>query len=284
MDKFSIATNITSADLPRIKYVIPSWQESFKDRLGEIVIIYDTNKLSGRIQKLHSKTFPESDIIDAIDILKRKFHCEIKLIYLDYDKLKATSNQWFKSGTPIKCRSGSPVFAFIESIRNCSNNIVLKCDCDVVFLNTGFLEQVKLHLENYDIVSPPRLYFPEQEISSRAFFLNTEKFYKRCLPLVSKRINIYEAFKYFLKGKNLFNVKKYSFHKAFEDILIDNFKAKTIQHKLISADFGNSLHIISNDDLNQEITKNAIKRYIENRDIPELQKNAFDYDIKFWIN
>ncbi|MXN91968.1 hypothetical protein GR160_12105 [Flavobacterium sp. Sd200] len=279
--KISIATNISNADLPRIKNIIPHWLEVFDENLGELLLIYDNNELSGRIKQLHKQQYTSEDILGQLNELT-KIDPRVKVLNLDYSELEVISRKWFKKGSPVRCQNGSPIYTFLYAIDKAKYDIMLKCDCDIVTYENGFTNEAIKLLDQYDIVSPPRNPLPGHTVSSRGFFINRKKLYGSKLPIVLPKLSLIQIAARIYRRQDIFDSKKYSLYFSLERAINDAIDKGVLTHTQIDKKFGNTLHIISNGEANDPIMTEVVNNFKQGKWPKEQEEFSMDYSKPLW--
>lgn len=281
--KISIATNISNADLPRIKNIIPHWLEVFNENLGELLLIYDNNELSGRIKQLHKQQYTSDDILAQVHELAKQ-DPRVKVLNLDYSELETISRKWFKKGSPVRCQNGSPIYTFLYAIDKAQYDIMLKCDCDIVTYENGFTNEAIKLLDQYDIVSPPRNPLPGHTISSRGFFINRKKLFANKLPIELPKLSLLQIAARIYRRQNVFDGKKYSLYFSFERSLNDAIDKGILSHKQIDKKYGNTLHVISNAEANDPFIADVVDNFKQGKWPNEQEEFSMDYSKQLWQN
>jgi hypothetical protein len=277
---FSIATNAGIADDVRIRHSIPSWLRVFGDQLSEILIVLDPQPPSGRIAALHGTCPVPEVLIREIEILKI-LDKRIRVITLPTKiKIKDLLKKWFGNDLPIRCQAGTPIAAFIYAIDQARGEIVMRCDCDMLFYEAGWLKMAEELLEKgrFDVIEPPRLGLesgtPKTPVSTRAFLLWPATFVKCCLPMKAHRVDFLRNIHRYLQGRppwlaleQMFAIEKMRGH---------------LRHTILSNQLGFSLHAGKRTDVMQPGFENIVS-HVERGNIPESQRLAgMDFDPAAW--
>lgn len=279
--KLTIATNVSNADLPRIKHILPHWLKVFDVYLDELLIVFDKNNLSGRIKDLHKQAYTSAEIYEALDVLKQ-IDPRVKVIDLDRSEIKPISNVWFKKGAPFRCQNGSPIYPFIYAIHKAKNDFILKCDCDIVFYEAGFVKEAYNQLNAVDIVSPPRNPLPGHVVSSRGFFINRKSLYENKLPIPLGKLSFIQIAARIARRQNIFDSKKSSLFFSLENAINTAIDKRLLTHTQLSKQFGNSMHVISNAEAKDEFIVGVIDSFVNGIWPAKQETFSMDYSKPLW--
>jgi hypothetical protein len=241
---FSLATNACLTDTSRITHTIPSWLRVFGDRLAEVVIVLDLAPPTGRIARLHGGSGSEAELWRAVEGLAR-MDSRIKAVRLPpADELRQVSARWFRWGNPVRCQAGTPIGAFLYGIEHAAGPLVLRCDCDVLFCEQGWLGEAAglLASSHVDLVEPPHAGLPDPGdnclVSTRAFLLMPDNF-RRLLPIAPHRLDLFRRIHRRFRGRPTWL--------ALEQMLEAERQAGRLRHRVLGGG-GFSLHMARRDD------------------------------------
>jgi hypothetical protein len=241
--KFAIATNVSISDAPMIKYTIPHWLRVFNDRLSKILIVLDRTPPTGRIAALHSSKEAIGDV-DAILASHLRTDKRIQIIEAatrGSQLEKKYSRVWFAWGSPIRCQTGTPILAFTQAVLECSGDFVMRCDCDMLFNESGWLnESIALLANNeVDVVEPPRLglfRIAHEGVSSRAFLLRPQIFKRKLLPMKPHMLDPLRIVHRLIHKRPVWL--------ALEQMLQREAEAGRLRHRILfDSDLGFSMHV-----------------------------------------
>jgi hypothetical protein len=272
----SIATNASLCDLHRLRMILPHWARTFDDRVGEIVVVVDEREPEGRIGRLHGKVYPKQAIYDELERLGR-IDARLRWVPLTLEALAPTSRKWFRRGQPIRCHDGSPIYAFVRSVEEARGEVVLRADCDMLFVEQGWLAEACALLEagSVDLIGPPRLGGSMGPISSRAFLLQPKGFAQRCLPLAPCKVDWMRRPVRFLQGRPRW--------KALEDHFRRAEAEGRLRYRTLDPSLGCSLHVIAISEVEDPGFARVVQELEAGR-IPRAQaQSGWDYVPRAWL-
>jgi len=149
--------------------------------------------------------------------------------------------KWFKNATPIRCQAGTPIAAFIQAVEETDGELVLRCDCDMLFFDNGWLKIAQELLEEgaFDLIEPPRFGVTKNKqeisISTRAFLLRPSDFKKNCLPMKAHRLD-------FLRWIHRYIHSRPTYLPLEQMFTLEKIKGN-LGHCILNNQLGYSLHI-----------------------------------------
>jgi len=154
--------------------------------------------------------------------------------------------KWFNKGTPIRCQAGTPIAAFIQAVEESEAEMVLRCDCDMLFYENGWLgKALKLFEEGvYDLIEPPHLGFRGNQaspVSTRAFLLRPHAFARTCLPMKAHRLDPARRIHRYLHGRPTWL--------ALEQMFSVEKAQDRLRHGILNEQLGFSLHVPNRGDV-----------------------------------
>jgi hypothetical protein len=235
--KFSLVTNASAKDGPRLAMVLPHWVRVFGPRLAEISVLLDLRPVVGRIGKLHTANHDPRGVTEMLDRLVAQYPV-IRWNYLDYTQVAAVSRNWWTQGQPVRCQDGSPVFAFAASLLPAQERFVLRADCDMLFHEQGWLDAgLKLLAAGQcDLVAPPRLGKTSDRVSSRSLLLDWPAFRRRFLPMPPARLDWMRRMHRKILGRPGWL--------GFEDSLMALVARGEARHRVMPQELGASMHVV----------------------------------------
>jgi hypothetical protein len=270
----SLASNATSADGPTLLRIVPHWFRVFGQRLREVVIIVDREPLVGRIAELqHGQSHPD-ELEHAIRELE---WADPRVRFVDLQSLDraAIQRRWFGNARPVRCQAGTPILAFAAAVDQASENIVLRCDSDMLFCESGWLDEAiaSLH-QGIDLYEPPRLNLGEDAaVSSRAFVVAKQSFYAR-LPLRRLRLDALRLLHRMIKRRPPWI--------ALEQMMTCSVAKGQLSHRVgRNTDLGFSLHGLKRSYIASPGFLDVV-RSIEAGQVPAQQRNSWDFHPDHW--
>jgi hypothetical protein len=274
MTAFSIVTNASLADGPRLRQVIPHWIRVFGDRFSELAIVLDPTPPSGRIAELHAGSADAGSVRLALDEAAR-LDARVRLVELPApDALRWLSGRWFRSGHPIRCQGGTPIAAFLFAISQAAEPLVLKTDCDMLFCDQGWLGEAlaALGAGDVDLVRPPLPGGGEGAISSRAFLLNPSHLQAQRLPIRAHRLDPLRRVHRRLTGRPTWLALETMFEREAEAGRLTSVTAPGR---------GFALHVTSLGDM-EKVRSGGVLSRVERGDLPEGQRGRRDFVAAAW--
>jgi hypothetical protein len=272
-EPFSLVTNVAVRDGPRIRWTLPHWLRVFGQRLTELVIVVDRVPPTGRIAATHAVA-PEGgcdDLEAALDEI-RALDGRIRAVDLAAgERAREVARRWFTWGVPIRCQNGTPILAFVQAFEEATADLVLRCDCDMLFCERGWLAQGigRLGAADLDIVEPPRLGGPARhgfQISTRAMLLRYAQFRDRVLPIEPHRVDFLRRICRAAQGRASWF--------ALEEMLDLERRKGRLWHEVLAEQGGGfSLHVRTAGDVAVP-GFNRVLAAVEGGDIPRAQREA----------
>jgi hypothetical protein len=271
----SLVTNASVRDAARLRMIIPHWFRVLGDEIAEISVLLDSRLPEGRIGRLQKEGSSLEAVAETLGELSNTYK-KLRWQLLDYSTLELTSNIWWRNGTPLRCQDGSPVFAFAASVLTAHYRYVLRVDCDMLFLNRGWVQEAvkKLAAGQADIVSPPRLGATPTRFSSRAAIFDWPVFKARFLPMRAAKLDMLRRIHRSLHGRPTFL--------AYEDSLMKLIERGEIRHLILSEEFGRSLHVVKATDPALPDFPKVVSEW-EQGNVPASQIEAgWDFGWPYW--
>ncbi len=267
--KLSFVTNATLSDGLRLDIFLDGIIKVFKERLDEIVVVVDNRTETGRIKALHHNYIDQTIPLDRV--MKKYSSSLVRFIDLDYSQLEQVSSKWFGQGNVNRCQNGTPIFAFIYGIEKCKNELIIRSDCDILFLDRGFIQQTINLSEEWDLIQLPFLNDTRIPFSTRSFFLNRIKM-QQVLPFTPYKLDFIRRVHRFINGRSSFL--------ALEQMLEKEIDKGKIQLKELNTQFGYTMHVPTREDFNGIET--VLNRFYTGQ-IPLAQlRNKHDYISSLW--
>ncbi len=269
--KFSFVTNATLDDGVRLEKFVPQVLSVFGDYIDELLIVVDSKPEEGRIKKLHGRNSYQKATIDDF---RRDFNSsKVKIVKVDYTVLDNVSEKWFGEKGVNRCQNGTPIFAFLYGIEQCKNDMIIRSDCDILFYDKGFLDELRRFENDYDIIQLPFLNNDIIPFSTRAFFINRQRM-NAIVPLRAHKLDIVRRLHRFI-----FRRESYLALEQILDKEIEHFK---IKFHALNTEKGYTMHIPRRDEF--PALAPIIKRFSKG-DIPKDQLLVkHDYHLKCWMN
>lgn len=243
---FSLVTNVCATDQNRICVSAPHWIRVFGERLAEIRIVVDPEPPSGRIAAIHPS---RSDVNSLLAQLRELQDTDSRVSYSilpSTQDLEWIVRRWFHRGSPVRCQDGTPILAFLVAIELARGPIVMRTDCDMLFVDHGWLEAAVTLLEarDVDLVEPPRLGLPcgeaETQVSTRAFLLHKRSVLD-WIPITAHRLDPLRRLHRWLQGRPPWL--------ALEQMLQREKDNGRIRHSVLPNNLGYSMHVARQEDV-----------------------------------
>jgi hypothetical protein len=269
--RFAIATNVSIFDAAMIKHTIPHWLRVFGDRLSKILIVLDRTPPIGRIAELHSS----KGRIDEVESILERHSTNDKRIQIVEAASKgsqleqAYSRAWFAWGTPIRCQIGTPILVFIQAVLECSGDFVMRCDCDMLFNESGWLNKSidLLAKDEFDLVEPPRLglfRITNEKVSSRAFILRPQVYKQKFLPMKPYMLDPLRIIHRLIHRRPVWL--------ALEQMLQREVDVGRLRHKILrDSGLGFSMHVARREDALTCGFANVVES-VEEAPVPQMQR------------
>jgi hypothetical protein len=267
--KFTLSTNVSFADFNMIKYTLPNWLRVFDQRLDELIVVVDPQKPTGRLAGQYNKYAELQQLMDSVESIS-KLDCRIRVEFLnDINKINQFLGKWFFKGYPYRCQSGTPISAFIYAVEECKTDFILRCDCDMLFFENGFLDEAidRFQKKTFDILEPPLLGFDENwntPASLGAFMIFKYNFTSNCLPMKAHKLDYFRRIHRTLKSRPVYL--------NLEEMVTIEKNENRIRHCRLDQSLGFSLHLINRDDVLLPNFENIIK-HVEQGIVPDAQRN-----------
>lgn len=279
MTRFSLVTNASMADDIRIRHTVPNWIRVFGDRLQEILIVVDESPPSGRIAKLHGAHTSLANVLSEIERLEKQDARIRHVFFPGQIPPQVTAKQWFQSGIPMRCQGGTPILAFVRAFESASSDLVLRADCDMLFVDHGWVDTAAAMLESneWDVIEPPRLgqASPSSSlvVSTRAMMVHRPWLRTNCLPMRAHRIGPLRRIHRRLQGRPTWI--------ALEQMVERERDAGRLRHIVLQDSLGYSMHVPTRDDVRLPHFESIVERF-ERGDVPLNQRAVWDYVRNEW--
>jgi len=271
----SLVTNASVRDAARLRAIIPHWFRMLGDEISEVSVLLDPRGPEGRIARLQKGDTTLDSVKETLNELACTFD-RFRWRLLDYSTLELVSRVWWQNGTPLRCQDGTPIFAFAAVVLDARCRYVLRADCDMLFLNRGWVGEAVKRLEagEADIVSPPRLGVESTCFSSRAAMVAWPVFRTHLLPMRAARLDLLRRLHRTLRGRPTFL--------AFEDSIKEAINRGEVRHLVLPVHYGQSLHVVRAADPASPAFPAVVMQW-ENNNIPKAQIDAgWDFEWCHW--
>jgi len=275
-DGVSLVTNASARDAARLRMIVPHWFRVLGDEIGEVSVLLDSRLPEGRIGRLQKDGSSLEDVAGVLNELASTYK-KLRWQLLDYSTLEPVSGIWWRNGMPLRCQDGTPVFAFAASVLAARCRYVLRVDCDMLFLNRGWVQEAlkKLQAGQADIISPPRLGSSPTRFSSRAAMFDWPVFRARFLPMRAARLDVLRRMHRMLHGRPTYL--------SYEESIIKLIKRREIRHLILPEAFGCSLHVAKATDPALPDFHNVVGEW-EQSNIPAAQLEAgWEFGWSHWV-
>jgi hypothetical protein len=267
--RFALATNAAATDADRVRHVVPHWLRVFGDRVAELVVVLDRRPPSGRIAELHGDVPPLDQVKRALDDLA-SLDARIRVVpWPPQDRGVEVARRWFRSGHPERCQAGTPILPFAAAIDAPGCSLVLRCDCDMLFHERGWLTAAaeRLGAGTVDLVEPPRLGETPRapEISTRSLVLERAAFRRAWLPMPAHRLDLFRRVHRRLHGRPTWI--------ALEQMLERERARRGLRFELLDPSLGFSLHVARRQDAARPGFADVVAA-IERGEVPDAQRRA----------
>ncbi len=182
----SLVTNACALDHLRLPHTLPHYLRVFGERLGELVVVLDDAPAVGRIAD-HHRTAGDIDAVRHTLAETAKRDRRVRIVELPTAQAAAKAvSPWFQREVPYRCQVGTPILAFVYAMAQSTFRYTLRCDCDMLFFEDGWLDEglEVLQSRNAHLITPPRLgNAASHAISTRALLMDVEALVLEVLPL-----------------------------------------------------------------------------------------------------
>jgi hypothetical protein len=275
--KFSLVTNATLWDGPRVREVLPHWLRVFGDRLSELVVALDLVPPTGRIAELHEPSRSSHEDVHATLAALASNDDRIRVVEMpDADSLRWLTARWFRSGHPVRCQGGTPILAMLFAIGLAREPLVLRTDCDVLFHDEGWLDEALKNVDNQTVdlarpAAPGGSSAWGRQVSTRALVLKPQALAETRLPITAHRLGPFRSIERRLTGRPQWL--------ALEHMLQREVDAGALTHMVATG--GCWLHVATAADMARAIELNVVRR-IEVGAIPSSQFGYDDFVPETW--
>lgn len=271
---FSLCTNTTANDLPRLRVVIPHWIKVFGNLLNELLVVVDTQPTSGRLRVTEGAYGNLAAVRSFLDEVCKNDQ-RIRVIDLPTGpELEDILGRWFGVSQPIRCQAGTPIAAFVCALDAAHGPIVLKADCDMLFYDAGWITEAHKILKSraVDLVEPCRcglLGDPKPKATTRAMIVDMHRWKSEILPLKVARLDFVRRLDRWFKGL--------PFYLPLEQMIEKEIDRGRIKIKHLPDSLGCWLHVASREEFLLPIIHKVVAA-VERGDIPEKQRQRIQLD------
>lgn len=276
---FSLATNVCATDENRVCHTVPHWIRVFGDRLAEIRIVVDPNPPSGRIAALHPLRSDMNGVLSQIRKLQATDSRVSYSILPSVRDLDWIVRRWFLKGAPVRCQAGTPILAFLFAIEMARGPIVMRSDCDMLFVDYGWVEAAFRLLDQggADLVEPPRLGMSCLEgaarVSTRALLLHKHSVLK-WVPMPAHRLDPLRRLHRRLQGRPTWL--------ALEQMLQREKENGRIRHSVLRNNLGYSMHVARREDVERPNFVRVVREF-ERSFLPREQAKNWNFVPSAWM-
>jgi hypothetical protein len=272
----SVVTNACALDHLRLEHTIPHYLRVFGRHLGELVVVVDSTPATGRIASLHSNRGDLAAVQRTLSRLAQIDH-RVRVTRLP-DPIESPQlfRRWFRNGDPVRCQAGTPIYAFVHAISIASHRYVLRCDCDMLFCELGWVTygMELLGRRETQLIGVPRLSnaFPNL-ISTRGLLLDRQVLYDEVLPIPAYTLALPRRLKRWIERRPPYL--------ALEQMLDKHAARSQLHYTLLSEERGFSVHAGAMADFADERIVDIIHS-IECGHVPPGQANHWDLSRTAW--
>jgi hypothetical protein len=276
VQKVSLASNATAADGPTLLRIVPHWLRVFGEQLAEIVVVVDSQPLAGRIGQLQTGHADPEKLNEARRLLE-SLDARVRFVALESIDPLPIQKRWFGRVRPVRCQGGTPILAFVAAIEQAKCDFVLRCDSDMLFCETGWLQQqaVPALRDGVDFYEPPRSCLVRQDVqvSSRAFMVSMNRLSRR-LPLRNLRLDPLRVVHRLATGRPPWL--------ALEQMITQSVRKMQLSHRVgIDSTLGFSLHGLKRAWTAAPWFEEVI-RSVEAGRLPAPQQASWDFHPEYW--
>jgi hypothetical protein len=275
MDRFiSIATNASLTDGPTLLKIVPHWLRVFGNRVREVVIVVDDQPVTGRIADLHGEQASIGQVLTAIRKLEQS-DSRVRSAVLGSLNVAKTQRRWFGKARPVRCQAGTPILAFAAAVDEAHEDLVLRCDSDMLFCERGWLSEAMDGIASgAHVYEPPRFHSESGEaVSSRAFIVSQQSLGTR-LPFLNLRLDLARRIHRRIRGRPTWL--------AFEQMMELSARKGEIRHRIgARSDSGFSLHALRRSYIAESWFIKVIDA-VESNQVPKAQELSWDLHPKAW--
>ncbi len=202
----------------------------------------------------------------------RAADARIRIVDCDYSRVKEISRKWFNRNKMIRCQAGTPIYAFLFGLEQCKNNKIIRSDCDILFFNNGFMDQLNTD-DHPDIVQLPRLNDEPIEFSTRQFFIQKQNIEKK-LPLAPFKLDLIRRLHRYVNNR--------SSYLALEQMIQLNIEKGKLTFEKYSTRLGYTMHVSKRQEFaDKDIA--FVEQLFRSGKIPVLQlAYNHDYQKELW--
>jgi hypothetical protein len=274
--RISLVTNVSLLDEARFRHTVPSWVRVFGERLSELVVIVDGLRPTGRIATAQG---PLPDYAEFQRGLERLAQLDprVRIVPLPEERaLEPVARRWFMRGRPLRCQAGTPILAFVYALESASSPLVLRCDCDMLFFESGWLEEAcaRLHTQRALIVEPARLGGDHAEtVSTRAMLTCPRELKRALLPMRAHRLGLARRLHRRLLGRPDWL--------ALEQMLELERRRGRLEHVILPEALGYSVHVATRADAARPGFEHCVAG-IEAGAVPAAQAGSWNFRSDAW--
>jgi hypothetical protein len=253
---------------------VPHWLRVFGNRIGEVVIVVDEQPVIGRVADLQGKQASLDEVVSAIRKLERS-DSRIHSVPLGSLDIAGTQRRWFGKARPVRCQVGTAVVAFAAAVDQAREDLVLRCDCDMLFCERGWLDEAIDEIAaGTHVYEPPRFHSePVEAVSSRAFMVSQRALRAR-LPLLNLRLDFARRIHRRITGRPTWL--------ALEQMMERSVRKGEIRHRIgTRGDSGFSLHALRRSYIAEDWFVKVIDA-VESNQVPKAQELFWDLHPEAW--
>jgi len=215
----------------------------FGSHLSELVVIVDGSRPTGRIAAAQGPAPERAEFQRGLARLAQ-LDPRVRIVWLPEEPaLEPTARRWFVRGRPLRCQAGTPILAFAYALESASSPIVLRCDCDMLFFENGWLEEgcAQLRAGRALIVEPGRLGSDhETTLSTRAMLTRPLELKRQLLPMRAHRLGLVRRLHRRLQSRPSWL--------ALEQMLEIERRRGRLEHLILPESLGYSVHVATRAD------------------------------------
>lgn len=281
--KISLATNVSTIDSGCVRWIFPHWKRVFSSFFSEFIIIVDPIPPQGRIAFQNNREIELTKSNELLKELNELNATDPRVKILTYNprltETESALDKWFGLDRPYRCHSGTPIAPFIFAINQSSNDVVLRCDSDMIFFGTNWLIEGLTLLESnkYDILGVPRMSASLQENeppSTRALLIHKKRIESALLPMKAWKTDPARRIYRWLQGNSAWL--------PLEQMLFKEVEKGRFRFKNLNSPTDKTMHVGFRKYLKAPHIDNIISDF-ELGKIPERQlASGWDLDLELW--
>jgi hypothetical protein len=270
----SIATNVSLTDGPTLLKIVPHWLRVFGKRVREVVIVVDDQPVVGRIADLHGEQASIGQVLSAVRKLEQS-DSRVRSVALGSLEVASTQRRWFGKARPVRCQAGTPILAFAAAVDQAREDLVLRCDSDMLFCERGWLSEAMDEVgAGTHVYEPPRFHSePGETVSCRAFMVS-QRSLGACLPLLNLKLDLARRLHRGMTGRPTWL--------ALEQMMERSVREGEIRHRIgAKGDSGFSLHALRRNYIAESWFVRVIDA-VECNQVPKAQQASWDLLPEAW--